>query len=142
MADFASRLKELRLACGMSQQELADRLKVHAMTISGYERGVRKPDFDMLDALADILDASMDYLLGSSSVNAGYPGHQHNKIMHDPDADKRLNAHGIALVKAYNAASEDTQAAINAILHLDAVFAKLDKETHEKHLRKTNNREG
>lgn len=136
MADFASRLKELRLACGMSQQELADRVKVHAMTISGYERGIRKPDFETLDTLADKLDASMDYLLGSSDINSGYPGREHSRFMLDPDAARRMNAYGVALIKAYNAASEDTQAAVNAILHLDETFSKLDRETHEKHLRK------
>ena len=56
--------------------------------------------------------------------------------MLDPDAVRRMNAYGVALIKAYNAASEDTQAAVNAILHLDETFSKLDRETHEKHLRK------
>ena len=43
MADFAERLRLLRNQKGISQQELADYLDVNKQTISGYERGVRRP---------------------------------------------------------------------------------------------------
>ena len=66
MADFKDRLKELRTAKGISQQELADMLNVHAMTISGYERGIRRPNFEMLDEIADYFDVSVDYLIGNA----------------------------------------------------------------------------
>ena len=65
MADFSARLKSLRLEQNLTQQEVADRLNVGKMTISGYERGKRRPDFEKLDALADLFNVSIAYLMGS-----------------------------------------------------------------------------
>ena len=107
MAEFRVRLRELRQQRGVSQQELADHLGVHKVTISGYERGIRRPKFPVLDEIADYLDASMDYLLGNSDINSHYPRHGE-----DTFADK--------LIRAYAQASPDTQAAVRAILHLEA----------------------
>ncbi len=72
MASFSDRLRELRLQKGISQQELADYLKVNKQTISGYERGVRRPSgeraVDILAAMADYFHVDLDYLMGSSDV--------------------------------------------------------------------------
>ena len=39
MERFGERLKSLRKAAGMTQQELADKLNVHLQTVSKWERG-------------------------------------------------------------------------------------------------------
>ena len=49
MATFGERLKFLRDQKGVTQEDLAELLGVNKQTISGYERGVRKPDFERLD---------------------------------------------------------------------------------------------
>lgn len=125
MADFKDRLKELRQANKMSQQELADHIGVHVMTISGYERGIRRPDFDVLDDLADALDASFDYLLGNSDNNTGYPSyHLLQDAIDSPNAKDKLrliayrNSIPDLIAQAYKKASPDTQAAVRAILHV------------------------
>ena len=68
MGEFKSRLKELRMQAGISQEKLADMLGVTKASISHYERGIRKPDSDTLTALCDIFNVSLDYLVGSSDV--------------------------------------------------------------------------
>ena len=68
MATYSERIRELRALHGMSQQDLADRLDVNKVTISQYERGVRKPDLNVLTALCDIFNVSSDYLLGKDDV--------------------------------------------------------------------------
>ena len=113
MADFKDRLKELRTAKGISQQELAEELSVHTMTISGYERGIRRPNFETLDALADYFDVSVDYLLGTSAVLEHYPRHGDEAMI------RRLKAYHDRILTAYDKASPDTQAAVRAILHLE-----------------------
>ena len=141
MADFKDRLKELRLANGLSQQELASKLKVHPMTISGYERGVRRPDFETLDTLADILDADMDYLLGASDDNNGYPQHviesslPKHVLMRQAEQRALAYYQGMTaaeaakaekveqmhqkLVQAYDAASPEIQQAVRRILQME-----------------------
>lgn len=58
------RLKEIRLKRGVSQQEIADSLGLARNTVSGYETGVSEPSIENLIKLADILDVSVDTLLG------------------------------------------------------------------------------
>lgn len=128
MAEWVSRLRELRRARGWSQQQVADLLGLNKMSISLYESGKRTPSFEVLDNIAETFNVSYDYLLCKASINTGYPGREHSRFMLDPDAARRMNAYGVALIKAYNAASEDTQAAVNAILHLESIFDNLDDE--------------
>ena len=57
-------LKIARILAGMSQQDLAEKLKVTNHTISRWERGSNEPNLDTLKMLATILKVSTDYLLG------------------------------------------------------------------------------
>lgn len=108
---FGQRLKDLRIKNDMTQQELADRSHIARSTLGMYEQDRRHPDFESLDALADLFDVSFDYLLGRSDNNTGYP-------RHDMQTFKRLSAYAERLAAAYDEASTDTQAAVRAILHL------------------------
>jgi transcriptional regulator with XRE-family HTH domain len=52
---FAARLRELREARGWTQQDLAGRAGVSAISVTRYESGGRVPDFDAVLALAGAL---------------------------------------------------------------------------------------
>ncbi|MBC8588917.1 helix-turn-helix domain-containing protein [Paratissierella segnis] len=58
------RLKELREEKNITQVRMGIELGVSQETISGYEIGKAMPPADMLVKLADILDTSVDYILG------------------------------------------------------------------------------
>lgn len=60
---LGARIAALRRGAGMSQAELAKRLRVSASAIGMYEQGRREPAADTLVALADTFDVSVDYLL-------------------------------------------------------------------------------
>lgn len=66
MASFATRLKELRTGAKLTQQDLADTIKVSKSTISMYENGKRLPEYETLEAIADYFNVDMDYLTGKS----------------------------------------------------------------------------
>lgn len=68
MATFSDRIKSLRLQHNLTQNDLAEKIKVNKQTISQYERGVRRPDFDTLNELCDFFNVSSDFLLGKSDV--------------------------------------------------------------------------
>lgn len=61
---FSKRLKHLRQLNNITQQELADYLKVGKTTISNYETKYSSPDAETLYKIADFFDTSVDYLLG------------------------------------------------------------------------------
>ena len=62
--NFAERLKELRKLRKLSQGDIANILGVTRQAVSQYETGVRKPDYEMMEVLADYFNVDMDYLLG------------------------------------------------------------------------------
>lgn len=64
MALFKDMLKYLRSRENLSQAELAEKLGVAKSTISMYEVGKREPDFETLEAIADIFNVDMNFLLG------------------------------------------------------------------------------
>lgn len=65
---FGARLRELRTARGVLQRDLEEALSLRMGTASQYERGLREPGFDLLLAMADYFDVSVDYLLGRPSA--------------------------------------------------------------------------
>lgn len=73
MAEIKDRLRRLREEKGLVQEQVADALGVTKTAISSYERGARRPRFDMLDNLADFYDVDLNYLTGSSNERKPYP---------------------------------------------------------------------
>ncbi len=69
---LGNRLRMVRESRGLSQVELARRVNVKSATINRYEQGVRNPDPEMLDALANELEVSVDYLLGRTDNPKGH----------------------------------------------------------------------
>ena len=64
MGNFNDMLKYLRVREKMSQAELADKLGVSKSTVGMYELGKREPDFETLEAIADLYNVDMNFLLG------------------------------------------------------------------------------
>lgn len=56
-------LKDYRVAMGMSQKQLANKLGIHEQTVSRWERGEREPDILMLNRLSEIYRCSIDDLV-------------------------------------------------------------------------------
>ena len=63
MNDFGNFLYSLRKGKGMTQQELADLSHVSVKHIAGIEKGVKNPSFEILRALASVLEISLDTLI-------------------------------------------------------------------------------
>jgi len=61
---LAENIKRLRLAAGLRQRQLAEKLFVSTQSVSKWEMGSSIPDLDNLCALAKIFDVSVDALLG------------------------------------------------------------------------------
>ena len=70
MAHFGEIFAELRKDHGLTQCELAQRLKVSMGSISAYERGTRLPNILFLKSAASFFGVSTDYLLGLTSVQS------------------------------------------------------------------------
>lgn len=62
MANFQERLKQLRTEAGLTQNELAEKLRMSKGAIGNYESGQREPNMDTLDTIAD-------FFIGSHFLN-------------------------------------------------------------------------
>jgi len=60
---FGARLQRLRVRKGLSQADIAAHLGISAPSISGWEKGRARPKYARLDALAELLDVSLEELL-------------------------------------------------------------------------------
>lgn len=73
MVPFPERLKEARKRRNLKQREVAEHLQITPHSYQQYEGGDRRPNFETLVALADLLEVSADYLLGRTDRQEPYP---------------------------------------------------------------------
>lgn len=65
---IGSRVRELRKAKGLTQQDLADMINVTKVSVCCYEKGTRTPNLDTFVDLINALDTTAAYLLGMDNV--------------------------------------------------------------------------
>lgn len=53
--DFSERLREIRVRSGLTQEEVARRLRVTPMSVWGWEKGRRRPSIDQVEEIAAAL---------------------------------------------------------------------------------------
>lgn len=73
MGNFQNVFKQLRMASGFTQQEIADKLGISRSTIGMYETGAREPDYTTLETIADFFNVDIDYLLGRTNKTTVLP---------------------------------------------------------------------
>ena len=61
--DVSNRLKEVRKACGLRQQDVAEKTGINVITLSGYELARSEPNMEALVRLADVYHVTLDYLM-------------------------------------------------------------------------------
>lgn len=73
MGDFQNIFKQLRIAAGLTQVEMAQKLGISRSTIGMYETGAREPDFETLELIADFFNVDIDYLIGRTNKTTVLP---------------------------------------------------------------------
>ena len=67
---FSENLRRIRRERGISQEELAEQLKVSRQAVSKWEQGNGYPEVEKLLLLSEVLSVSLDRLM---SLNTGVP---------------------------------------------------------------------
>ena len=62
-----NRIKEERIKLGLNQEEFGKMINVSKQAVSGWENGYRTPDVETLEKLAELLNCSVDYLIGRTN---------------------------------------------------------------------------
>ena len=71
--NYRNRLRDLREDRDLKQAALANYLQIHQTIYSDYELGKLNVPINVLHALADYYDTSIDYLLGRTPEKKPYP---------------------------------------------------------------------
>ena len=64
--EFSERLKKLRKQAQLTQVDVAEKLGISQPAYASWERGVKKPTQENLVKIAQVLNVSVDYLVGNS----------------------------------------------------------------------------
>lgn len=70
---FAERLSLLRTKKKKTHQEMANAIGVTRPAYTAYESGNRKPDYETLNKIVDVLETNADYLLGRTDDPSPHP---------------------------------------------------------------------
>ncbi len=68
MVEFGEKIKDLRLAKGLTQKQLAKELEQAQSTIFYWEQNKQEPNISSLKKLCEFFDVSADFLLGLSDI--------------------------------------------------------------------------
>ena len=99
MSTLGQRIRELRNGRGWSQQRLAEMVGVRQKAISSYERGVNVPSAEILVAVAEAFDVSLDYLAQRSNEDAPRVAIADRELLERVQGVDRLPDEERALVK-------------------------------------------
>lgn len=64
--EFSERLKNLRKQAHLTQVDVAKKLGISQPAYASWERGAKRPTQDNLVKIAQVLNVSIDYLVGNS----------------------------------------------------------------------------
>ena len=92
MNRFKIEFKRLRTERNITQDELARALGVSRSTIGNYEQGIREPDFDMLEKIADYFNVNMSILLDNQTEVEEYLRQKNEKLYEFIQRFMRLDA--------------------------------------------------
>lgn len=103
-----NRIKELRLERKYSMEQLAQKIGIGKSSISQYESNQRTPSTETQEALADLFNVDVDYLMGRTPIR--------RRIDLEGFISSEISSREIKIVKAYRKATQTTQTAIDLLL--------------------------
>ena len=68
---FGKRLKQYRVACGITQEQISDKLNVNRSTYTKYETGVSEPSLDILSRIISVFGIDFNSLLSEKDMYEG-----------------------------------------------------------------------
>lgn len=68
MSSFSDRVKDLRLERNLSLRQLSKLTDISPSAIHAYEMGKREASYQSLEALSDVFNCDIDYILGKTDV--------------------------------------------------------------------------
>jgi transcriptional regulator with XRE-family HTH domain len=94
---LGDRIAELRKAKNLSQQDLADTIKISRAQMNRYENQAVQPPADVLNKLAKVLDTTVDYIINGATEAKAKAQLKDSKVLEQfkevdslPDTEKNV----------------------------------------------------
>lgn len=87
--EFLERLKKLRKRAHLTQVDVAEKLGISQLAYASWERGVKKTTQENLVKIAQVLNVSIDHLVGNSDENQKEDGLDNVELLF------RMNSNGL-----------------------------------------------
>ena len=125
MNKIGNAIKSLRVWEGLTQGELAKKLKISRSAIGMYENGKRSPDVETLEKIADFFNVDMNYITGvvKEDTEEYYVDLKAKQIAQEIFQNKELRA---LFDASRNATPEDLEITKNLLLNLKKKERKTD----------------
>ncbi len=107
---FSDNLKKFRLAKGLTQEQVAEKLNVNSQTVSRWECGTTLPDVLTLPELARLYEVTVDDFYKKSTVAYDNYAQRLSSVYeqsHDPEDFMRCRAEYLKLMKEDELSTED-----------------------------------
>lgn len=98
--EIGNRIRKFRKECGLTQEQLAEKISVTKSRVSNWEQGINRPDADIIGNICRALHVSPSDLLDVHLT------------------DDELTVHEKKVIKAYRS-KEDLQPAVDILLGID-----------------------
>ncbi len=92
-------LKYYRHECGLTQQQVADRLKIERSTYTYYETGKTKPDINTLIKIAKVYNISYTKLLEGIDIHSGAPTEEEDTLKYRTHATTKYEVELLFVVR-------------------------------------------
>lgn len=105
MVDYiviGSKIRQYRIECGITQEDLALQINTSAPYISKLERGIKKPSLEKLSEIAEVLNVTVNDLIYCTPypINGSVdPKLQHMISLCPPEKQKMINKSITEIVK-------------------------------------------
>lgn len=110
MPNIGQLLRQIRIERGITQDELAARLGCIKQTISNYERNLRTPAYETLEALADVLNVPMSFFLSTEEQQEAL-----QKIYATYGTTLPLSENSLELAKLYDSLNDEGRAVFDTL---------------------------
>lgn len=77
---FGEKIRNARKVLGLTQRQLADRLGVSNTSISNWEKGLSRPDADLIQELCRVLQLQPNDFYGTNEVNSQASGESRRPV--------------------------------------------------------------
>ena len=109
---YYDRIKEARLACGLTQEQIAQKIGVAKSTFTGYEKGNREPTMILLGKIMEVLHVDANYIFQDEMQDELFK----DELFKEKNSFSNLEQ---KIIEAYRVASPVLQDAVLDILHIE-----------------------